>query len=303
MHRKYKLWKILKFLFIICAVENSEEERKTVENKEAVSELQPKKSRIKIFPLLLLILVLTIVGIFTWFGFIPGLSNILGVNKPKNLGIKYTQEDLLAARSKSQISYEVLPAGSTTTSQFSGERQVSKSFTSAEITASLNNQPWVDYPYKNVQVKFNADGSGEISGNIIKDKFPGYMNAIGVPQVATDLAMKFLPPDPAFYVKIKASLTNNQISVFEPQIFQIGKLSVPLNLLLSDGKLASKVYAQDLNGITGELNKVSGKRGLIIDFINQKLSSIGAFYAKSAYFRENELVFDGTLTEKILYTQ
>jgi hypothetical protein len=140
---------------------------------------------------------------------------------------------------------------------------------------------------------------------LIKDKVPAYASVIGVPSEATDFAMKFLPPDPVFYVKLKGALSDNKVSLFEPQAFQIGKIPMPLNVFLSLGmpKLVETAFAQDIGEMTDELSRVQNKKALIISFINDRLSSdFGSFYAKKAYCQENKLFFEGTLSEKILYT-
>lgn len=240
-------------------------------------------------------------------GLIPGLSDILGTNKPRDLGIKYSEADKTSCRLKTKTEIISLPDASSPvdTIKYVGQKTVNDNFTSAEITAVFNNRPWKYWPYKNVQIKFNSDGSGEISGILIKDKVPGYAAVIGAPQEATDFAMKFLPNNPVFYVKMKAALTDNKVSLFEPQAFEIGRLSMPLNLFLSfkGPQLIHQAFAQNIGDIAQELSKVQNKKALIIGYINSRLSSaFGNFYAKSASIGENRLHFEGTLNEKIAYT-
>lgn len=260
--------------------------------------------------LLLILLVLTVIIpliFFSFLGVIPGTASLFGADRPRDLGIKYTTADLTSARIKSQIQYLVLPDGGrfSKTRVFAGAREVKADFTAAEITASLNNQPWRDWPYREVQVKFNADGSGEVSGVLLKEKLPGYLSAIGVPSVAANFVEKVLPAKTAFYVKMQASLADNKVAVFEPQALSVGRVPLPLPLLLSLGQpsLIAKAYAQNIGEITDQLSKIENKKGLIVDYINQRLSSaFGSFYARSASFGDNKLMFDGTLTESVAYT-
>lgn len=261
----------------------------------------------KILLIIFLIILLVPLFILGFLGFVPGLSMILGTDKPRDLGIKYTQADLKSVRTKSYIEYKVLPdsASPLDTRQFDGKRDVTAEFTSAEITSTMNNQPWKYWPYKNVQVRFNSDGSGEISGIFIKNKLPGYGAVINAPKEAIDFAMKFLPNDPVFYVKMKASLVNNKVAVFEPQSFEIGRIPMPLSLFLSMNRLQliNSAYAQNPQEMSQELSKVQNKRQLIINFIDEKLSSdFGEFFTRKAYFGENKLFFDGILTESISYS-
>jgi hypothetical protein len=259
--------------------------------------------------LLILIIIIILVPVFAlaFMGFVPGLSTLLGTDKPRDLGIKFNQEDLKSIRAKSHIEYKTLPDSSSPsqTRQFSGKRDVSTEFTSAEITATMNSQPWKYWPYKNVQMKFNGDGSGEVSGVLLKSKLQDYAVAINAPQEAINFAIKYLPADPVFYVKMKASLVNNKIGVFEPEKFEIGRMPMPLSLFLSMGgnTLIQSAYAQNPQEMSQELSKVQNKRQLIIDFINTRLSSdFGDFYAKKAYFEEDKLLFEGSLTESISYS-
>lgn len=261
----------------------------------------------KILLIIFLIILLTPVLILGSLGFIPGLSPLLGADKPKDLGVRFTQADLTSVRTKSQIKYEALGESlpPTQSRSFSGSHPVTTEFSEKEIAATLNNQPWKYWPYKNVQVKFNADGTGEISGILIKSKIPGYAATIGIPPVAADFAMKYLPSDPIFYVKIKAALTDNKVSTFEPRALSIGRLPVPIGIFLSFAppSLIQTALAQtDYQDMTQELSKVQNKKALIINYINSRLKEFTGFYAKSAYFGENKIIFDGTLSDKILYS-
>lgn len=250
-------------------------------------------------PLLILIILLFFLG---YLGFIPGLSNVFGSNSPRDLGVKYTEADRSSARAKTQIEYTVLPPETPValSIQRFGSRAVNAEFSSNEISALMNNRPWKYWPYKNVQVKFNADGSAEVSGSLIKERIPGYMAAIDIPQEVIDLTMKFLPPDPVFYVKGKATLQNNQVAIFEPQNFEIGRLPIPLGPILSFiPSLSPKAsFAANLDDLNSQLSQVKNKRALIIDYINQRLKTITGFFSKNAGFGDNKLTFDGTLPQK-----
>lgn len=256
-----------------------------------------------LFVLFVVIPVLVVVLALGYLGFIPGLSNLMGTNKPRDLGIKYTEADRTSARGKSQVVYETLPPDTPPekSHQTSGSRPIKTEFSSAEMTALMNNRPWKYWPYGNVQVKFNADGSGEISGVLIKDRVPAYTAAIGIPKEAVNLAMKLLPNKPVFYVKGKAALVDNKVFLFEPQTFQLGRISMPVDIFLSfvPPELVKEAYAaMDTTELTGELSKIQNKKALIVEYINRRLSSYPGFYAKRAEFAENKLIFEGTLPEK-----
>lgn len=253
----------------------------------------------KVFLIILICLIIGVVGLLGFLGYIPGLSSVMGANKPKDLGITYTEADKASAREKSQVVYAELPSNTPAESSIvrSGSRAVNTSWSSAEMTALMNNRPWRYWPIKDVQLRINNDGTAELSGVVLKDKLSGYFTAIGVPSEVSSTIAKFLPASSAFYVKAKTSLTDNQVSDFDIQAVSLGKISIPVNLLLSSkpAKLVGRALAQD---ITGELTKYSGKKAAVVEFINSRLAKITGFYAKKAYFSAGKLYFDGTLSEK-----
>ena len=247
------------------------------------------KTLIKIF----LIALIIILGGIAYFFFAFKTTN------PRDLGISFSQADWESGRAKSQIAYEELNTDTTTTTwKTFGTREVNTVFSSQETTAIMNNKPGVYYPYRNIQVKFNADGTGEISGNLDKSRIPTYAQTFDAPQQAVDLVMKFLPENPAFYLKGRATLVNNQVGIFEPMKLEIGRVSIPLGPILADKGLTKPVYAIDLNGLINEISGISNKEQLIIDFINSRLAMIEGFYARDAHFEENRLIYVGTLPEK-----
>lgn len=261
------------------------------------------KTLLKILAVLVFVLLLIVLFLGGYLGLIPGLSKIMGTDKPRDLGVRYTEADRATARGKSQVIYEALPENTPAEESIQrfGVQEVNTEFTAPEITALMNNRPWRYWPYADVQVKFNSDGSGEISGTLLKDKIAGYGAAIGIPQEAMALAQKLLPTNPTFYVKMKASLVNNQVLEFEPQKFEIGRVPMPLGVFLSYFQPVLptlQAFAAESDDAFSELSRIKNKRGLIIRYINQRLAIMRGFYAKEARFGENKLIFNGTLPEK-----
>lgn len=256
---------------------------------------------LKLFLGILGAIVIVVVLFLGYLGFIPGISAIFGSNKPRDLGIKYTEADRTTARAKSQIEYDVLPANTPESQSIirTGSRAVNTTFNSAEATALMNDRPFKYWPYKNVQMKFNVDGSAEVSGQLVKGRLPGYLASIGVSKTVADNVIKYLPSNTVFYVKAKASLTDNKVSLLDPSKVEIGRFSIPVNTILSfDANITNKAYAADQAEIENGLSSVSGKKEKIIAYINEHLSSIQGFFAKKASFSDNTLNFDGNLNEK-----
>lgn len=254
----------------------------------------------KFLLILLGVIVIAIVLFFGMLGYIPGLSWALGAERPKDLGIKYTEADRTSARAKSQIEYAVLPSDTPAAQSFvfSGSRPVTTSWNSAEMTALMNNRPWKYWPIENVQLRINDDGTTELSGVVVKSKLSGYAAAIGVPADVADNIIKYLPPKSAFYVKSKTSLANNQVDQFDIQSVSLGKMPIPTNVLLSQASTQLINSALAADSFTSQLSQYSGKKQAIVNFINDKLRTLlPGFYAKTAAFSGGKLNFDGTLSE------
>jgi len=71
---------------------------------------------------IILLVVIAAVLVLGFLGFIPGVSALFGANKPRDLGVKYTEADLQEIRTKTQVKYLVLPDTQEpiSTRQFSG---------------------------------------------------------------------------------------------------------------------------------------------------------------------------------------
>jgi hypothetical protein len=246
-----------------------------------------------------MILLIVSVLILGYLGFVPVISNLFGSNKPKDLGIKHTETDRNSARIKGQVEWVALTEGEGGGGgyQLAGRRAVKTEFSSAEISALMNNRPWKYWPYKDVQVKFNKDGSGEISGIFLKDRLVGYGAKIEAPKEAVVFAQKLLPTNTVFYLKGKAALKENEVILFEPEVFELGRLSLPVKMFLSRG-LTKEVLAIEINQLTEDLAKIQNKKGLIVNYINQRLGQLNGFYAKEARAEEDKLIFEGSLPER-----
>ncbi|VVA43468.1 conserved hypothetical protein [Candidatus Roizmanbacteria bacterium] len=258
--------------------------------------------------LFLIVFLFSIVAIILglgYIGYIPAVSKLLGTNKPKDLGVRYTEQDRVEARAKSNIEWTTLPSSTSDEQSIQrfGRHNVDTNWTSAQMTALMNNPPWKYWPYNNAQVKFNADGSAEISTGINKAVFPSYAAFMGIPKVAATFIMKLLPPQPVVYLKIKTSLVDNQVAIFEPQSFELNRIPLPIDKFLAfqrpSFQLIKPVNAQLSIDMLTDLAKVNNKKSLIIDYINNHLAGYSSFFfAKEARFEENKLIFKGTLPDQ-----
>lgn len=257
---------------------------------------------LKLFLTVFLFSIAVIIFGLGYMGYIPAIANLLGTNKPKDLGIRYTEKDNQSAIAKNGVKYEAL-TGSVSEEQSivrTGKHPVDTSFTSSEVTALMNNSPWKYWPYRNAQVKFNSDGLAEISGGIDKSVFPSYSAFMGIPKEATQFMMKLLPSSPIFYIKTTISLKENKLNQFEIQALHLNNIPLPMNLLLSlKPQFVREVNAQISGDLLNDLSKVNNKRGLAIEFINNRLDSYRSFfYATEARAEENKLIFKGSLPDQ-----
>ena len=259
----------------------------------------------KLFGLVFLLIVAGIILILGYIGYIPQVANFLGTNKPRDLGIRFTEKDRIEAHTKSGVQYGILPVTTSEAQSIQrfGSHEVDISWNSAQASALMNNRPWKFWPYQNVQVKLNADGSAEVSGGLNKAVVPSYASTIGIPKVAIQFAMKLLPPTPVFYLKMKASLIDNKVASFEPQVFELNRIPLPVSSFLAFDKqsfqLIKPVNAQLNIDMLTDLAKVRNKKDLIISYINSRLAEYSSFfYAKEARIEENKLIFKGRLADQ-----
>lgn len=101
-----------------------------------------------------------------YLGFVPGISNIFGSNKPVDLGVTYTAAVSDSGMAKGKIQHiEIADTGSPEGSlSFSGQRATNINLTQSEVTALINGHHWINVLLSGVQVRFNPDGTTEISG-------------------------------------------------------------------------------------------------------------------------------------------
>jgi hypothetical protein len=207
--------------------------------------------------------------ILGYYGFIPVLSDVMEANKPKDLGVTYTSADLDSANSKLGVIFKNLPptdSGATSLTK-TGQKQLIASFTSAELTALLNDhsQKWKYYPIKNIQVKISNDGVIELSGVLQADRFTGFADAVEVRESSRSQVRPYLyvvSSNPSIYMKGSLSITNNVVQT-DIQRIEVGRLSVSGDQVNSyKGALDS--FIQDrANGRIIKINAASFKNGQV----------------------------------------
>jgi len=238
---------------------------------------------LKIIFITLFIIVALIVLVLGYFGFVPGLSHLFGSDKPRDLGIRYTQADYDSASQKNNVKIVTVSSAPNIESsiQWGGSHQVNNSFTSEEVTAriNMNSANWAYFPAKDVQIKFNQDGSVEASGILLFDRLEGFAAATKVPQSDIQTVLQVfneykIPKIPIpVYMKGNLTIKDNNVDIAIPTL-EIGRLILPRN-----------VYAP--------------AKSYFEDFVKQQLNSggYGDLYVKSLDFDNGKLNFNGTLPD------
>lgn len=225
---------------------------------------------------------LVIVGavlILGYFGFIPVVSSLMGADKPKDLGVRYTKEqyNTYIQKTKAEVVYVKGPISPDKSLVYSGKKNLTQSFTQEEISSRLNYSRWKYMPVGNIQIRINSDGSVEFSGNVLMDRLPGFIQREGMGQYSmADVEkgltyIKLLKVNPPLYVKFNGTVASNNLALSVQKI-TVGKFNVPLDVVHAN-ETAVSVYSSIASRVTG-------------------------FYAKSVSFSNGQMSFDGTAPEK-----
>ena len=179
------------------------------------------------------LLITTVIAVLVlgYFGFIPGVSDLMGANTPRDLGVRPTSAALASVNAKLGVSYSTLPSSATGTAslQESGSQQISVQLTSEEVTALINDHAkrWKYYPITDVQVKINTDSTIELSGRLRVDRWSGYADAIGLTEEIRDQLRPYLgyvKTSPAIYMR--GSLTLQGYASIMTEELQLGRVPV-----------------------------------------------------------------------------
>lgn len=144
---------------------------------------------------LVIIIVVVVIGVSaTGVYAVPGVSDIFGFGKPKDLGVKTSPEALTSTEKEIPLQITGAQVDYSTASPaeiFSGELAVDTQTSSEEITSWLERHAGSGAPVSDVQVKF-IEGGMEISGMVHKYiEAPAYVKVIvnktGERSVSVDL--------------------------------------------------------------------------------------------------------------------
>ena len=222
---------------------------------------------------------LSVLLVLGYFGFIPVLSDIMGANTPRDLGVRYTEADLASANSKLGLNYTQLSAGAAPQDSLllSGSKPVSLELTSEELTALTNShdENWKYYPVSNCQTKINDDGTLEVSGVLNLDVGEEYAEATNMPEATREklrTVLGLFQTNPRIYAKASPSIQNGNVDS-ELLELEIGRINAPTDLL-------------------------NDNNHLIESFFEDRISNAG-ITVNSATLHNGKVDFDGTIPETI----
>jgi hypothetical protein len=204
-----------------------------------------------------------------YFGFVPGLSDIMGANKPKDLGVASRPSDLEKANTKLGVTIKTLPhteSGADSLTR-SGEQQVATSFTSAELTALFNDHAsrWKYYPIKDIQINIHDDGVVEVSGVLQVDRFNGFADAIGIPEgTRSEIRpyLSYVTGNPSIYLKGTLKVSNG-VAQSNIEELQVGKLVIPADQLRSIEPYLQQFIQERVDGKIIHINSASFSGGKV----------------------------------------
>ena len=188
-----------------------------------------------------------------YFGFIPVVSDLMGSNTPRDLGVQATSTSIASVNAKLGVSYSVLPANAEGAASLSetGSQPVSVALSSEEVTALINDHAskWKYYPVDDVQVRINPDNTIELSGVLRVDRWSGYADAIALPEsVRAEIRpyLGYVRTNPAIYMK--GTITLQGYAQMSTSELAIGRVPVPADQVNQyDGIL--EYFAQDVTNL------------------------------------------------------
>ncbi len=166
----------------------------TLPSEQKAPEAPKKKhhfGRNLLITLVVIIILVAVAASVTGLYAVPGISNIVGMNKPKDLGIKSSPEALASLKGKipMTISGPAADYSGSPEKIFTGQIPVDTNRSSEEITSWINRFSGTNPPVKDVQVKF-IEGGMEISGMISEYvKAPVYVKVMVTQTSPTSVAL------------------------------------------------------------------------------------------------------------------
>jgi len=175
-------------------------------------------------------IVVIAVLVLGYFGFVPGVSNLFGSNKPVKLGATFTQQDYQSAVSKIGVQ---MNNGLDTTyvdkslKVYGPPKQVSFDLTPSEAVAYLDTKPLnPNFAMKDFDLRVNPDKTVEVSSLLLVDKIASNKNIPSEVKTALESVNKTGLKEVPIYMKGQMAVVNGQLNLNASDV-KVGNLSIP----------------------------------------------------------------------------
>ena len=222
---------------------------------------------LKTLGIIVVVVLLVAILALGYLGFVPGLSDLLGSTKPKDLGVRYTSADLASINAKTGVTYTTLPSSTVASKSevVTGSKSLQTTVTQEELTAMVNDHSskWKAYPASDVQVRINQDGTMEMTGILRLDRLENYVAALGVTgeQIQQVLSpAKALSTNPRFYGKWDIDVANGQVTG-KIDMITIGNLDLPQDQIAANKAILFQAIQSRLQKLNINAKSISVSNG------------------------------------------
>lgn len=216
--------------------------------------------------LALLVIILLIVGVFSYLGVMPIISPLIA--QPKDLGI-VTDPALVTAFDAQYEMKNELPDGKVPSDRepvYEGSKELDLVLNGSEISSIIEywQNQYHGTPIRDVQVRINADGTGEVSGILELKTAISMAKQLGYSD--SDITkgqsyVRYVAGDLPFYVKGTGGVKNNQVSINASEI-QIGRVNLPSSIADPVAAATADMVERRMNQVPGvDIQELSLKNG------------------------------------------
>jgi hypothetical protein len=226
------------------------------------------------------------------FGILPPLDQMLGFNKARDLGIRYSGIDVMKIHDSIGTKTTIMKSASSPNKDvndkftsdagiiFEGQKQVKYSLNSEELSA-LANSPWKYFPLSELQIKIGGNGIVEAAAMVKINKMISFAQVLGATDEQVKEAMRNMnipERDIPIYVKGTFIVKEGEAEI-NPEKISIGIINMPKQMI----------------------DKVTPS---VTESVNSIINGFPGFYIKSLSFNKEKMNFEGTVPEKqIIFTE
>lgn len=181
----------------------------------------------------IIVLVIFVLGLIAapilyigYLGFVPGLSDLMGTNKPRDLGVRYDVTDQKSAEQKFVTIANYMNEGIPKNAE-------PVKMTEGEISSAVAAWDWKDKPFSNVQVKIEKEGVIAVSGAILTEKLSSLAKSLNGDEPATAQILeqvKTFGKTVPFLAKTSLLVENGKAKI-QVVSLEIGRFVIPATII------------------------------------------------------------------------